>query len=352
MADQRVLAIKTPVSEVEIAHIFIDIAKQLFNIDLSKSQLSLIIAQNNLETGHRQFMYNYNIGNITHINGDGFNYYIHTDANGNDIKIKEQIQPGKWVPMTMRFRSYPDIEAGVKDYLENLHKRAGGSVWQTIINSDPAAFSKALHHSGYYTQDEAKYTPGIVNGAGAFNKSDTYDKAKTGTFDKTAPVVTNVPHEGQKSVISQIESLLGKYLDAFSDATHTSKLTKRASYQQHYLPQEMLIKIQAKDIEDSIEFARLLSLALDEKLDGQPCTYTDNHQVEIMATVYGPKDLTLAATAELSNILAEQFTYKTGSKIKVKINQQQSKLPELTLQAAHNFYNKFHFKLIGNKNGK
>lgn len=217
MADQELIRTNTPVSEPEMVRALSDAAQQLYGVQLSKPQMSLLIAQNNLETGHRKAMYNFNIGNITHVPGDGFDYYVSLDH----IRNKQ----GEWVPINLKFRSYPNLLTATKDYLKFLNKHGGGSIWQSILNQDPVGFSKALKHSGYYGADEGDtvdpktgkvkpgYTTNILQLSKAFNKSNSYEKAMSGDFTPSPPVSSPVlPQSAGGNVLSRLDVLLNKFL--------------------------------------------------------------------------------------------------------------------------------------------
>lgn len=204
MANQEVPKVKTPVSEAELTRAFIDTARELFGIELTKSQLSLLVAQNNLETANRNAMWNFNIGNITHnTKFDSFDYFIGGD--------KTRDKNGNWVPTKYQFRSYPNLHEGVKDYLRNLKHRAGGKVWNTILQANPGAFSKALKDSKYYEADEKDYTKGLISGVKAFNGKNSYENAVAGNFSATP---TQKPAQ---DLLGKIETLLNQFLKAVAE---------------------------------------------------------------------------------------------------------------------------------------
>ena len=61
----RVQRVKTEVSEDQMAQAIIDAWKKLFGNPPAKEQVSMILAQNALETANRKSMWNNNVGNIT-----------------------------------------------------------------------------------------------------------------------------------------------------------------------------------------------------------------------------------------------------------------------------------------------
>jgi hypothetical protein len=219
MSDQELTRTSTPVSEPEMVRALSDAAQQLYGVQLSKPQMALLIAQNNLETGHRKAMYNFNIGNITHAPGDGFDYYVGLDH----IRNKQ----GEWVPINLKFRSYPNLLSATKDYIKFLNRHGGGSIWQSILNQDPVGFSKALKRSGYYGADEGDtidpqtgkvkpgYTTNIVQLSKSFNQTNSYEKAMSGDFASSAPISpAALSSSPGGNVLSRIDVLLSKFLGA------------------------------------------------------------------------------------------------------------------------------------------
>jgi hypothetical protein len=148
MADKKVPRTQTYITESQLTQAFTQAWRKLFSTIPTKKQIAILLAQNALETNHSKNMYNFNIGNITHSTGDGFDYFQF------DKPLMEQVSKGNWKAQEMHFRAYPSLEEGVEDYLNNLKKRGKGSVWKEISKEDPAAFSKALKNSGYYTDNE------------------------------------------------------------------------------------------------------------------------------------------------------------------------------------------------------
>lgn len=215
MANQEVPKVKTPISEAELSRAFIDVARDLFKIELTKQQLAILVAQNNLETGGRASMYNFNIGNITHRSQvDSFDYFMGGD--------KTRDKNGNWVPTKYQFRAYPNLTEGVKDYLKNLKYRGKGNVWNAVISADPAQFSKALKDTKYYEADEKDYTRGMVAGVAAFNKRKSYEDALAGNFPAVTPTAPIASAPVKKDFLGQIGQLLEKFLSAIAESEHNN----------------------------------------------------------------------------------------------------------------------------------
>src|SRR5271166_5657081 len=102
----------------------------MFRTAPSKEQVSMILAQNNLETGHRKSMWNYNVGNITHTKGDGFDYWQGLDWLYDYFKDSSGITQKQKKTVTLKYRAYPDLKTGVKDYLKFLRSKHYADAWQ------------------------------------------------------------------------------------------------------------------------------------------------------------------------------------------------------------------------------
>lgn len=152
---KRVEKFKTPVSEAEMAQAMIQAWEKIFGSKPAKEQIALLLAQNALETGHRKSMWNYNVGNITTTSKSPYDYF-------DTLPTSEQISPGKWKKMNLKYRAYPDLLTGTIDYIKFLSKNNRYSqAWQHILKPDPVSFSKALKAASYYTANEPPYTKAL-----------------------------------------------------------------------------------------------------------------------------------------------------------------------------------------------
>lgn len=334
----RVQRVRTSVSEAQMAQAIIQAWQQLFGTTPSKEQVAIILAQNSLETGNRNSMWNFNVGNIT---TDGKGSYDYFD----DLPTKEQVKPGKWVKMNLKYRAYPSLMEGTKDYLRFIKKRFGGA-WENIINPNPAAFSKALKQKGYYTANEAPYTKTLSRLYNQFSKSDSYDAARTGNVP-----ASNVSMLAKnKSPSKSLNNVLDNYIKMIAATEQLNKnLYKR------YLPyNNALLIIQTDDHTDGIEFSRVLCSVLEEEMLARAHTHTDGNNIEIECSIPGPADECFQLIQQLANYTTESFekaTKKIGG-IKVissLITNKKSSYKPITFKNADSQHRKFLLKFIGNK---
>jgi hypothetical protein len=330
----RVKRVKTSVSEAQMAQAIIESWQELFGTTPSKSQVAIILSQNALETGHRNSMWNFNIGNIT---TDGKGPYDFFD----DLPTQEQVKPGKWVKMNLKYRAYPSLKEGTKDYLKLL-KRRYPNAWENIINPDPAAFSKALKQRGYYTANEAPYTKSLSKLYDKFNKSDSYEVARSGNVPTSN---VSMLAENKKPQSKPLDNILDQYIKLVAASEKQNKNLYRK-----YLPYtNAIIVVQASDYIDGVEFANVLCSVLEEELFAKAHTHTDGQNIEVECSLPGPSQECLMLTQEIVNSTTEAFenaTKKLGG-IKVSaslISNKKSSYKPITFKVADSQHRKFLLK--------
>jgi hypothetical protein len=315
--DRQVERIRTDISEPQMAQAIIAGWRDLFGEMPTKEQVSMILAQNNLETGH-----------ITHTKGDGFDYWQGPDWFYDAQRNKKTI--------TQKFRAYPTIQDGVKDYLKLLSGSHYASAWQHILHPDPVAFSKALKKGGYYTADESTYTNSIKNLFNQSNKSNSYETALSGKLHNLHPVSKSNENE-----FTSLEGIIDSFLKSLFASGSLKQLYKRA------LPNHnILIKINSSDYVNAIEFSRILCLALDEELLATAYPHTDGQRVEVECQIQGPAKECFGAVQQMSQAVAETFGEATKSLGGIKISTQclinnQSSYQPISFRTANTAYREF-----------
>lgn len=322
----RVRRIKTEVSAPQMAQAIFSGWQQLFGKAPTREQVSIVLAQNALETGHRKSMWNFNIGNITTDGKGRYDFY-------DDLETAEQIHPGVWKKMNLKYKSYPSLSEGVKDYLRLISGKRYINAWKYIENPNPIAFSKALKNAGYYTANEAPYTKTITKLYNQFVKSDIYDKVKT---------VSKIPANNQS-----LTNILNNYLQMVAS---TEKNNKKL-YKENLPNNNLVIKIISSNYTNSIEFSRILCSALEEELMAKAYTHTNGKNTEIECSILGPKQDCIKTVQQLSNSLSSAFknaTYKIGE-INIKtecIINKKSSYKQISFKSADSQYKQFLLKFI------
>lgn len=111
------------------------------------------------------------------------------------------------------------------------------------------------------------------------------------------------------------------------------------------------IQVYSNNVNNSIEFSRVLCAMLDEELKSKSFTHTDGNNVEIECNIAGPAAICLTTVKELTNCAASSFKKATqkvgGVNIDTKIKlYKKSKYPPITLTAAKTNYRQFIVKFI------
>lgn len=282
----RVKRIRTEVSTTQMAQAITEGWKDLFNATCSKEQVALVLAQNALETGHRKNMWNYNIGNIT---TDGKGIYNFFD----DLSTDEQIKPGVWKKMNLKYKAYSSLKEGVKDYLKFISSKKYANAWKHIVDPDPVAFSKALKQSGYYTANEKSYTKTITKLYNQYSKSN----------------INNILSQPQ---IAQNDNSLINILDNYLQIVASIEKDNKKIYKKLLPINNILIKVNSTEYTNSIEFARVLCAALEEELMANSYTYTNGDAVEIECSIPGPLKDCINATQQLVNSMTDAFKFATA----------------------------------------
>jgi hypothetical protein len=123
----------------------------------TRDSLLVLLAQSALETGFWHSCWNYNLGNVKAVSGDGYDFY--------QIRCNE-IVGGKvvWISPPdpgCSFRSYDTLDEGALSYLMLLRDRFRPA-WPAVLEGDPVGFCHLLKLAHYYTADEGLYTAGVV----------------------------------------------------------------------------------------------------------------------------------------------------------------------------------------------
>ena len=313
----RVERVQTNVSQNDVISAMIEAWKELFGTMPYREQIALLLSQNDLETGHRKSMWNYNIGNIT-TNGKGTYDYF------DNLTTSEQTSPGVWKKMRLKYRAYPSLIEGAKDYLQFLSSGRYQKSWQNVLHPDPAAFAKSLKDAGYYTADEAPYSEHLSS----LFKQYTSTKEHRPDADHshyTQKTHTNNEGPGVKGrLITQLNKMLDSYLSAFANKLPSNNY---------------LIKISSKNIYNSAEFSRILCEALEEEFGVRTYSYTDNKDIEIeCAANLDKKNIELACNEVLNMFEKSAGVYDIKTEL---LDSDKSRLKFIDYNKSSNNYRMF-----------
>lgn len=145
------------------------------------------------------------------------------------------------------------------------------------------------------------------------------------------------------SFLTNLNGMLDKFLSAIATS-------KKEIYKQ--LPKNnIIIKIESGNLIDSLEFSRVLTIALDEELQAEATTFTDKNNVEVLCSIHGPSKICVKAVSQFCNVLAKEFKMSTkkigGISIDTFISTNENpSYQELDIKLALSAYRQFHLKFI------
>ena len=148
----------TKLSELEAFNLFFDGWISLFKEIPTFNSICILLAQTALETGHFQFMKNWNFGNIKHTKDHDYCLYECGEFIHGQFKMFYPPDP------VCEFNSYVSAKDGIIEYISFLAKRElYASAWQQLLKGDPVQYCKELKENGpYFTAPLWKYTGVLV----------------------------------------------------------------------------------------------------------------------------------------------------------------------------------------------
>lgn len=144
-------------------------------VNVPERMVSLLTAQSALETGHWEFLWNWNFGNskagekteglfmnlrnVREVDRDGKEHWYNPDGeiddrDGEPVGERYPVPPGH--PAT-RFRAYETAEKGMVDWLALLSSRFPNSWAAALAGATPTEYARALKSERYYSGSEAGY---------------------------------------------------------------------------------------------------------------------------------------------------------------------------------------------------
>jgi hypothetical protein len=169
---------KTPITKQDLLLALWQAWYQIFGDEAKHESICVMGGQWALETGWGKSMWDFNLGNVKSVDGDGHDYQFfgcgeelplsvaqHAVHDSPLVKVVRQYSVNN-VPMASvwidpkhpwcRFRAFNSLLEGAIDYVKLLNKRFQRA-WPAVIAGDPALFAHYLKLQGYYTAPEAEY---------------------------------------------------------------------------------------------------------------------------------------------------------------------------------------------------
>lgn len=198
----------TTCTQQELIKGFIEGWKKSFNTLPKKTSIAILYAQNAIETGSTNHMYNWNIGNVKYIPSkdleadDDIQYMMLGNVweiiNGKRVVFQPPNQ-ATW------FRAFPTLADGIAFQVDFLKNKRYKNAWAAVEAGSPIQFAHLLKVAGYYTAPEADYAKAVGIYFNKFMKDDSFEKIiaslvapdpTTGTdhVDDSIPVpIANIP---------------------------------------------------------------------------------------------------------------------------------------------------------------
>ncbi len=320
---------KTPASDDEVISTFINSWKSVYGSEPTKPEIAMVWSQTALETGRYKSLYNYNVGNIT-TSGKEYNYYMNDDTHWDDKK-------NKWVGHVAKFRAYNSLVEGITDYLKFLKNGRFEPAMNASKMGDPKAFSQALAKVHYYDpKGEKHYSSNMSSLFNQFMKDKKFDTLFKNSLPSDTSNMENKPYMTQDLSVNNVLSILENLLKKITSSSETN----------------FLIKISSDNTSSSIEFAKILCLALKEEANIQSSVHFKNDDVELSCHVNGndPKELAKALEEFVSSI-KDAFKTATAKFGSININSnvlinKTSNLEILDIKTANLHHRKFRLNLL------
>src|SRR6266571_1427907 len=133
---------KTPLSENDVASVLQRAFAALFDREPTREILGVGWAQIALENAHGEAIWNNNFGNITTTGATGDFY---------ELETKEQIHPGQWKDVTMKYAAHATPEDGAEAYWRLVTGTHYASAFTFFELGDAPGAAMKLHRLGYFT---------------------------------------------------------------------------------------------------------------------------------------------------------------------------------------------------------
>lgn len=185
--------------------------------NLSREAIGVLWAQFACETGRGRNCWNWNLGNVKHVKGDGFDYVSLKGVweGVSQAQAQKLVASGQWAidtdpdhiagvgpgkvavvatngnPATW-FRAFPTLQDGMDEHIEFLQSKKWQPTWEAVQSGDPALFARRLKALGYYTASEKVYTDALRYHFNDFQDDGVYEEAQARLENPNLPSFTTL----------------------------------------------------------------------------------------------------------------------------------------------------------------
>lgn len=202
MTERLLEAVRTPIDLRAYSRAVARAWRLLLGAFPTKAQAGVLWAQYGIETGAGPFCWNWNIGNVKHVAGDGHDYValngvwegvsaaeaerlISSGQAVLDPKAEHQRAVGtKRVAVVFQpphpatfFRAFPDLDTAMAEHLGFLRNRRYLVAWAGVEAGDCRRFAELLKAQGYFTASVDAYAAGMRGHFQRWMASDAFDEA-------------------------------------------------------------------------------------------------------------------------------------------------------------------------------
>lgn len=239
MAEQLVPLVRTVVSMRDYARAVLRAWHTVGSGMPDKRSVAVLWAQYMIETGGAA-SWNWNIGNVKHVAGDGFDYHMLRgtwegepkavadaliakglavlDPNPNHQRavaprvavLFQPPHPATW------FRAYPSLDVSMMSHLSLLARKKYKRAWPYVVAGDFRGFAKALKEGpdgventrdDYFTASSQAYAAGMAGHFAAFVASPVFDEELAALISaREAETVPELPDPPSKPTVLVEES--------------------------------------------------------------------------------------------------------------------------------------------------
>jgi len=149
-----------------------------------------------------------------------------------------------------------------------------------------------------------------------YQKAVAQMEQQTGYQSNKTTDIAQQTQEPKEDIVSSIESLFSKFLSTTANKkVYLKKISKK------YIPySSLLIKVNADNFWNAMEYSRILCIALDEEFDANTTIHTDLKNIEIQCKMVGNAEICKSAIFKLSSKISTQFIKATKKIGNVAIN--------------------------------
>lgn len=173
----------TPLTEEQVATVLRDAYALVFGHAIDAPTLACAWAQVCLEHARGKAIFCHNIGNVT-TKGVDVDYY--------ELTTDEQIRPGIWKRMGLKYRAHDDAIDGACAYWTLLHEHYSTALSRFRLG-EPEVAAHALKDAGYFTADVAPYAASMRSLFNEFMRRHFAIVPPAPDPDEITPVIVDVP---------------------------------------------------------------------------------------------------------------------------------------------------------------